>query len=295
MKGEHVMGIFSKSAYECDFRIYQLVKAQSDFELIEKIRIPYDDHGNAKYLISHKLGENVIYFYLDMSEVEVYTLYLPLYLPINRGKYKKYMLEEIVRKINDGMCYSLHNIFSSQRYFCECSSDNMVYLVSKEFAKGSVMNTFFDRIRKELSVLNDLFNEYCSPILKKNKINTSMKTFMRDANLFEATHIDSVKRERLYGFYLEELEKNNPKVYAKVKREHEKYIESICVPTKKENVQNNVVQHKENVHREGKRKYVNHCWKCKSYIDENNSRCYVCGWFICSNCGSCMEGCFRMK
>ncbi len=38
--------------------------------------------------------------------------------------------------------------------------------------------------------------------------------------------------------------------------------------------------------------YINHCWKCQSGINsEDNEKCDICGWYICSKCGSCKEGC----
>lgn len=38
--------------------------------------------------------------------------------------------------------------------------------------------------------------------------------------------------------------------------------------------------------------YTNHCWKCQSGINsEHNEKCDICGWYICSKCGSCKEGC----
>ena len=34
--------------------------------------------------------------------------------------------------------------------------------------------------------------------------------------------------------------------------------------------------------------YSNHCFKCGSYINSSkNKRCPSCGWYVCSNCGSC--------
>lgn len=33
--------------------------------------------------------------------------------------------------------------------------------------------------------------------------------------------------------------------------------------------------------------YSNHCWRCKSPIDNTNNRCDKCGWYICPSCGAC--------
>ena len=40
-------------------------------------------------------------------------------------------------------------------------------------------------------------------------------------------------------------------------------------------------------------KYESHCWRCKKEINsQNNLRCPICGWYICS-CGKCKPNCKR--
>ena len=40
------------------------------------------------------------------------------------------------------------------------------------------------------------------------------------------------------------------------------------------------------------RQYVNRCWSCKSPIDSSiHSRCTICGWYHCGNCGACAREC----
>lgn len=44
-------------------------------------------------------------------------------------------------------------------------------------------------------------------------------------------------------------------------------------------------------HKNTTRTYRNRCWNCHSGITEENTKCYRCGWYRCSTCGSCMQGC----
>ncbi len=38
--------------------------------------------------------------------------------------------------------------------------------------------------------------------------------------------------------------------------------------------------------------YENHCWHCPSPISSTiHARCKDCGWYICSECGSCSPNC----
>jgi amino acid transporter len=37
--------------------------------------------------------------------------------------------------------------------------------------------------------------------------------------------------------------------------------------------------------------YNNHCWKCKSNVNNSMNRCSECGWYICRKCGAHRPGC----
>lgn len=40
--------------------------------------------------------------------------------------------------------------------------------------------------------------------------------------------------------------------------------------------------------------YQNHCWRCGQSINSNvNTKCVICSWYICKNCGACKSGCSR--
>lgn len=41
----------------------------------------------------------------------------------------------------------------------------------------------------------------------------------------------------------------------------------------------------------GEKEYRNFCWNCRSLVTEEVGRCPECGWYKCSNCGSCSRGC----
>ncbi len=50
------------------------------------------------------------------------------------------------------------------------------------------------------------------------------------------------------------------------------------------------------IRRDQNYRYSSHCWKCKAPIDsEFNLKCSLCGWYICSVCGSCEYRCTAGK
>ena len=73
--------------------------------------------------------------------------------------------------------------------------------------------------------------------------------------------------------------------FKKIKENHDQYLIKNNLPPQSLTKINNQFRR------------VNHCWNCKSKVDNNvDYECSGCGWIVCASCGACaMTSCGKEK